>query len=160
MNITRKTKRPLLWGGVQKPVSAGRANSPLRPTVGGAFFCNMKSRFTGKEPWLKIPVEKLTWEDLPKDEAGKSAAICVLVLRSMPYAEYLQTEHWNEVRLVAIKRYLNQCFCGKDAKDVHHTNYNRRGFERPEDVIALCRECHTLWHETWTLQAKAGLEAA
>jgi hypothetical protein len=27
-------------------------------------------------------------------------------------------------------------------------------------VIALCRECHTLWHETWTLQAKAGLEAA
>jgi 5-methylcytosine-specific restriction endonuclease McrA len=119
----------------------------------------MKSRFTEKEPWLKIPVEKLTWEDLPKDEAGKSAAICVLVLRSMPYAEYLQTEHWNEVRLVAIKRYLNQCLCGKDAKDAHHVNYDRKGFERPEDVIALCRECHTLWHETWTLQAKAGLEA-
>lgn len=35
----------------------------------------MKSRFTENEPWLKIPVEKLTWDDLPKDEADKSAAI-------------------------------------------------------------------------------------
>ncbi len=118
----------------------------------------MRTQFTGKEPWLKIPVENLTWEDLPKDEAGKSAAICVLVLRSMPYAEYLQTEHWSEVRLAAIRRYLNQCLCGKDAKDAHHVNYDRKGFERPEDVVALCRECHTRWHETWTLQAKASLQ--
>lgn len=120
----------------------------------------MIEQFTGDEAWLKIPIADLPWEDLPKEFDARSRAICILALREMPYSEYLQTEHWHQVRLRAIKRYLNQCLCGQDAREAHHVSYERRGFERPEDVVALCRACHKLWHETWLLQAKAGLEAA
>lgn len=130
----------------------------LSPWIrGGPFFSTMKREFTGTESWLKIPIKDLTWDDLPRDFEGRSAAICILALREMPYSEYLQTEHWHQVRLAAIRRHLNQCLCGKDAKDVHHVNYDRKGFEKPEDVVALCRECHQRWHETWVLQAKSGL---
>ncbi len=113
--------------------------------------------FSGDESWLKIPVAALKMSDLPRDYWP---AIIVLALRQMPYEEYLETTHWSAVRLRAINRYRGQCLCGKDAVDAHHINYDRKGFEHPEDVVALCRPCHTLWHETWVLQAKAGLEAA
>ena len=120
----------------------------------------MSIEFTGKEPWLSIPVEKLKWGDLPQDFASRSRAICILVLREMSYVEYLQTEHWHNVRLRAIKRHLNQCICGQDAMDAHHVDYSRKGFERPDDVVALCRGCHFTWHETWRLQGRSSLRNA
>jgi len=114
--------------------------------------------FTGKEPWLSIPVEKLEWGDLPSEFEARSKAICVLALRQYQYDAYLRTEHWHSVRESALKRFRGQCICGKNAVDVHHLNYDRKGFEHPEDVVALCRSCHKIWHETWTLQARESLE--
>jgi 5-methylcytosine-specific restriction endonuclease McrA len=32
--------------------------------------------------------------------------------------------------------------------DVHHRTYERRGAEKAEDVIVLCRRCHELFHTT------------
>ena len=133
------------------------AHSSRGETVARALFLIMTHSFTGNEAWLTIPVSRLTWKDLPADKELQSKAIIILALRELPYSEYLQTEHWHEVRMMAIKRYLGQCVCGADANDVHHSNYDHKGFERPEDVIALCRPCHKRWHETWVLQAKASL---
>jgi hypothetical protein len=69
-------------------------------------------------------------------------------LKSMPYKEYLQTDHWNNVRLDTLKRADYRCqLCNADVPlQAHHRTYERRGEELPGDTIALCRPCHTKHH--------------
>lgn len=69
-------------------------------------------------------------------------------LRSLPYAAYLRTEHWRRVRADALRRAQNRCqLCNRsDSLQVHHRSYDRRGAERPSDVIVLCDPCHTRHH--------------
>ena len=112
----------------------------------------MTNDFDGTEAWLSIPLDQLTWEQLPQKQPLKDRALGILMLRSLPYEEYLLTNHWSERRKVAFARYKGQCLCAKDAKEVHHSNYQRKGFEWPEDLIALCSECHALWHATWKIR--------
>lgn len=73
----------------------------------------------------------------------------VLELRSMPYADYLKTAHWQRIRCWALRKAFQRCqVCnGKGLLDVHHRTYERRGRERLADVTVLCRECHTLYHK-------------
>lgn len=69
-------------------------------------------------------------------------------LATMPYTDYLQTEHWAEMRVAAIHRVGGRCqFCNSD-KDlhVHHRTYERRGAELPEDLGVFCAECHKALH--------------
>jgi hypothetical protein len=110
---------------------------------------------TGNETWLDDPWDGLTWAEL--GERHPCAKI-IVTLRGLPYHEYLRTMHWRGVRTRAWRRYRGQCVCGKDASDAHHMSYARKGFERPRDVIAVCRECHKTWHDTWILQAKESLK--
>ena len=65
------------------------------------------------------------------------------------YQHYLQTDHWNEVRADALKRYDNRCaICNSpDRLDVHHRTYERLHCELPMDVVVLCHECHDLFHK-------------
>jgi len=68
-------------------------------------------------------------------------------LRSLPYEQYLQTEHWREnVRPAAIERADHRCqLCNGDrGLHVHHNTYDRLGAELPSDVVVLCNQCH--WH--------------
>lgn len=110
---------------------------------------------TGDEPWLnRKPDEPIEWSEIQIEPA---LAICILALREMPYRDYLKTYHWDGIRRRAMGRYNGQCLCCKNAVDGHHTNYSRKGFERIEDVVALCRACHAKWHETWNLQIKESL---
>lgn len=70
-------------------------------------------------------------------------------LKTMPYAEYLQTPHWQEVRKKALRRAGGRCqLCNKNGTvlDVHHRTYERRGQEYAADVIVLCRDCHSKFH--------------
>lgn len=70
-------------------------------------------------------------------------------LKRMPYVEYLQTPEWQETRKVALKRAKYHCqVCnGTGVLDVHHRTYERKGEERNDDLIVLCRKCHSLFHE-------------
>lgn len=70
-------------------------------------------------------------------------------LRSMAYEEYLKSEHWRGVRLRALRDAGYSCqICESVAGlEVHHRTYARRGREMPSDVIALCGECHQLFHD-------------
>jgi hypothetical protein len=79
----------------------------------------------------------------------------LLIHKSMPYKEYLKTPHWQAVREEALRRAKDKCqLCGsKDRLEVHHNTYERRGRERPEDVIAICHKCHSKHHEA-TCQAE------
>lgn len=66
--------------------------------------------------------------------------------------------HWSGIRRRAFARYNGQCICAADARDCHHITYKRKGFERTEDVVSLCADCHDTWHATWSLQAREGLK--
>lgn len=70
-------------------------------------------------------------------------------LPSMPYKEYLQTEHWKEKRKGALKRAGYKCqLCNSDLMlQVHHRTYERRGSERAADLIVLCQRCHKDFHK-------------
>jgi replicative DNA helicase len=70
-------------------------------------------------------------------------------LRTMSYQDYLQTEHWQQVRKAALKRAGYRCqLCNrKGVLHVHHRTYIRRGHELPEDLIVLCRGCHETFHQ-------------
>lgn len=63
--------------------------------------------------------------------------------------EYLQSDHWKAVRLRTLQSDGYACrICNrKDKLQVHHRSYDRLGAELPPDVITLCDDCHTIFHE-------------
>jgi hypothetical protein len=70
-------------------------------------------------------------------------------LRSLPYAQYLETPYWRSVRRAVIERALFRCqLCYAEGElHVHHRTYDRRGAELASDVLVLCRECHDAFHD-------------
>lgn len=72
----------------------------------------------------------------------------VRTLRTMPYADYLQTGHWQRTRAAALERAGHRCqLCNRPQHlNVHHRTYERRGAERDDDLIVLCRGCHETFH--------------
>jgi len=64
--------------------------------------------------------------------------------RTLPYREYLKTPWWSLVRDRTIKRARGSCeLCQRaEAREAHHTTYERVGQEKPDDMVALCRHCH------------------
>lgn len=69
-------------------------------------------------------------------------------LRTMPYSDYLQTDHWKRVRGRALRRAGYKCqLCNSDLMlAVHHRTYKNRGDEHDSDLIVLCRRCHADFH--------------
>lgn len=64
------------------------------------------------------------------------------------YYDYLKSPQWQTVRDAALKRANYQCEKCKSAKnlEVHHITYKRLGYELPEDLIVLCKDCHENVH--------------
>lgn len=79
----------------------------------------------------------------------------IAALRRLPYADYLQTAHWQRVRGLALEQAGHACdLCGRDRDlEVHHRTYERLGFERQSDLIVLCRDCHQDHHRALILRA-------
>lgn len=70
-------------------------------------------------------------------------------LKSMPYSEYLQSDHWKGLRIKALKKSNFRCqLCNTKTKvlNVHHNTYERRGEEELSDLIVLCEDCHKRHH--------------
>lgn len=74
-------------------------------------------------------------------------------LRSMPYAEYLETTEWRARRFHVCRDRGYSCQrCGayrsleRHKLHVHHLTYERRGCELPEDLELLCEGCHQAEH--------------
>jgi hypothetical protein len=70
-------------------------------------------------------------------------------LGGMPYADYLQTPEWKDVRRFALVRANGRCqACNASVRlQVHHRTYARRGHELLDDVTVLCGGCHKAFHE-------------
>lgn len=81
--------------------------------------------------------------------ANGGRLLVIHCLREMPYADYLQTNHWQTVRRAAFAHHGRRCLiCLKQhGLDIHHVTYDNRGCEPPEDTVPLCREHHKLQHE-------------
>lgn len=71
-------------------------------------------------------------------------------LKNMPYKDYLKTTEWKERRIKHLKSAGYRCqVCNSPQQplDVHHRTYERRGQEYYKDLIVLCRDCHSKFHE-------------
>jgi len=83
-----------------------------------------------------------------------------MILKSMPYQNYLKTDHWYRVRALTIFVFAAQCI-GKpcewnhegmwmayaNRRHVHHISYKHRGDERFGYVCVLCDDCHRQLHK-------------
>ena len=101
---------------------------------------NMKSAMDLLE--LKIKAILPAYKQLQEED--------MMELKSMPYGEYLQTSHWQAKRREALEHAKKRCqYCGARAVElhVHHKTYERRGDERMDDLIVLCKDCHAKVHK-------------
>lgn len=71
-----------------------------------------------------------------------------LELEVMPYQDYLQTPEWKEIREKVLKRAKYHCqICNtKKSLQIHHRTYDNRGNEDLSDLIAMCKNCHHIFH--------------
>lgn len=69
--------------------------------------------------------------------------------RAMPYAEYLQTEHWKLRRKRALRLAGYKCqLCNQDGDlHTHHKTYENLGCEQDDDLVVLCKDCHAKFHD-------------
>lgn len=74
-------------------------------------------------------------------------------LKTMPYGDYLQTEHWKDTRTRKLIEAGYKCqVCNSNGKlNVHHRTYENRGNEQLDDLLVLCNDCHKLFHENGKL---------
>lgn len=61
------------------------------------------------------------------------------------YDDYRKTLHWEKLKAAYRQNKLPwTCSCGaKRGVDIYHRTYERLGRERLEDLLPLCRECHS-----------------
>lgn len=109
-----------------------------------------------KRNWIPCPDCRMKWESERSKSYEESRAEKQRLLdwlRTMPYSEYLKTDHWSEVRKRALKRAGFRCqLCNAQGTlHVHHRTYVNRGQEENSDLIVLCNTCHQEFHEKMEL---------
>lgn len=78
-------------------------------------------------------------------------------LRTMPYPEYLKTQHWQTQRQLAKQRAGYRCqVCNSTRQlEVHHRSYAyARGVDPQkelENLTVLCHHCHNAFHDLYQL---------
>lgn len=65
------------------------------------------------------------------------------------YHKYLDSEKWNVLRRKVLKAAGYRCqMCNAATRlQIHHRTYERLGFEKLADLLALCDDCHDLYHK-------------
>jgi len=65
------------------------------------------------------------------------------------YSEYLNTKHWVALRSKFKSKQVKECvMCGSIKNlNIHHMTYERLGNENFDDLVFLCKDCHTKLHE-------------
>lgn len=89
------------------------------------------------------------WLGESADRLNQLDAARLVALRTMPYGEYLQTNHWRMTADAAKERACHRCqLCNvKGDLETHHRTYERRGCEADEDLTVLCPRCHGKHHD-------------
>lgn len=68
--------------------------------------------------------------------------------RQTEYNQYLQSDHWQQVKLRYRQAHKYKCFVcpKKDGLHLHHRTYERLGAELDSDLVYLCAKCHGKVH--------------
>ena len=131
-----------LWGEIFRP-------------NGEKYEGQIEENFYHGKGTLKYPNgESLTgWFEKGKF-IGTNRPPSIAELKKMDYASYLLTDHWAQVRGLALEQHGKKCaFCGERGHfsplQVHHNSYEHRGYEEEhlEDLQVLCKECHERVHQ-------------
>ena len=115
---------------------------------------------SGQETWLDPDgVCRTTFKEIEaRWGISEPRAFAIVLLRALPYEEYLRTPHWQTVRLDIWRLQDGKCGACTNGviRDVHHRpgGYDRKGFERNEDVIGLCRPCHEIEHNSLVVRLR------
>ncbi len=83
-------------------------------------------------------------------------------LRSMSYADYLETPEWQETEKAAIRRAKNLCQgcnTANVALNAYHTSLENLGCEQENDVVALCATCYDRLSQHLTSQQQGTEES-
>lgn len=121
----------------------------------------------GKAPYVKVLIDDL-WKQnqklyepvLQQKEAveatpkyKKPTDTRIIALQSMPYSEYLRSPEWQEKRKKALRFAGFKCQLCNSAErlNVHHRTYERLGQELLGDLITLCNDCHSIFHQNRNL---------
>lgn len=95
--------------------------------------------------------------DTPIEALESALQEDAITLRSLPYQEYLKSDHWQTVRSLALERAEHKCaVCDStQALNVHHKRYDHRGEEQDyiDDLIVLCQSCHAKFHDKPLVQS-------
>lgn len=93
-------------------------------------------------------IEQRAQIELARAERNEVARQAMQALKTMPYPDYLKTDHWQDLRKRSLKRagYRCQTCNAKGVLHVHHRTYVRRGEEELSDLIVLCANCHSTFH--------------
>ena len=74
-----------------------------------------------------------------------------LLLKKLPYKDFLNTIYWSIVRDYVVSKRGGKCgVCGNDQNlNVHHKTYKNHGLEHAylEDLMLLCKICHAKFHD-------------
>jgi len=73
--------------------------------------------------------------------------------KKVDYHEYMASRKWSYTKDTMRLRNpkCERCFCN-DSKIIHHLTYKNVGYEKRQELMAVCRECHDFNH------AKKGLD--
>ena len=116
-----------------------KASASVRPRYAEGY------RVLCEKCWKKIQDER--HKEYERHVALREARL--QELKTMPYEEYLKTPEWQARRKQHLRSVGYRCqVCNATGVplDVHHRTYERRGEEHYKDLIALCRDCHELFH--------------
>ena len=112
---------------------------------------NILESIKDKEPHLLL--HKLFLENKYKFLSWQG----VWELSTMPYRDYLLTDHWRNLSIKVKERDGNKCkLCNSwDSLNAHHRTYKNRWKDNEiEDIITLCKNCHQMIHDNLELNSK------
>jgi hypothetical protein len=138
-------------GQMQVPATHGRYPSHVEYRLSWALTNLKRDGLVvnpGPSVWA-LATHPLAIAEAPQPSLPDADAERVRQLRAMPYKEYLRTPEWRARRQRALEAAEHRCQLDRRHSgnlDVHHNTYERRGEERPGDLIVLCRGCHRKHH--------------
>jgi len=116
----------------------------LQPST--LFNCNKFDEYLNQ---YKKEVKEIITTDTEVVELDDIEQSLIHKYNCIPYKKYLATSHWIRFKQATLLNANYSCkLCNsKDDLNVHHNNYDNRGCETFNDVIVLCRSCHSKFHD-------------
>ena len=129
-------------------VELGYANAFGKPIY--IFYDEKQGKSLTKHLWFAFHLQHVVHCGPGNETSFHSALIEPQKSYRERYHEYLKSDQWKELRLAKLIDSGDRCqLCNspKQPLNVHHRTYDRVFNELPEDLIVLCGDCHSKFHD-------------